>query len=276
MSGMRIGEVAQASGTTAKTLRYYEDVGLLPDPDRSPAGYRDYGPEVLDRLHFIRRGQAAGLTLAQIGQVLAIRDRGQAPCQHVTDLLDTRLAVIDRQLAELAQLRTTIAILRELGILLTAIIVAGRTASALTASIGSMKMNEEIDAMRTLGLDPDMVLLLPRVLALIITLPILGLISDVAGLVGGGLMSWIDLGISPAMFTYRLLADTDVSHVFVGLVKAPVFAVIIGVIGCHAGMKVGKDAESLGAQTSGSVVRAIFAVIVADALFSIFFSELGL
>ena len=97
----------------AKTLRYYEDVGLLPDPDRSPAGYRDYGPEVLDRLHFIRRGQAAGLTLAQIGQVLAIRDRGQAPCQHVTDLLDTRLAVIDRQLAELAQLRTTIAILRE-------------------------------------------------------------------------------------------------------------------------------------------------------------------
>ena len=113
MSGMRIGEVAQASGTTAKTLRYYEDVGLLPDPDRSPAGYRDYGPEVLDRLHFIRRGQAAGLTLAQIGQVLAIRDRGQAPCQHVTDLLGTRLAVIDRQLAELAHLRTTIAILRE-------------------------------------------------------------------------------------------------------------------------------------------------------------------
>lgn len=114
MSGMRIGEVAQASGTTAKTLRYYEDVGLSPDPDRSPAGYRDYGPEVLDRLHFIRRGQAAGLTLAQIGQVLAIRERGQAPCQHdVTDLLDTRLAVIDRQPAELAQLRTTIAILRE-------------------------------------------------------------------------------------------------------------------------------------------------------------------
>ena len=93
MSGMRIGEVAQASGTTAKTLRYYEDVGLLPDPDRSPAGYRDYGPEVLDRLHFIRRGQAAGLTLAQIGQVLAIRDRGQAPCQHVTDLLKNTLQV---------------------------------------------------------------------------------------------------------------------------------------------------------------------------------------
>ena len=169
-----------------------------------------------------------------------------------------------------------IAVLRELGILLTAIVVAGRTASALTASIGSMKMNEEIDAMRTLGLDPDMVLLLPRVLALIITLPILGLIADISGLVGGALMSWIELGISPSMFKYKLIADTNVEHVIVGLSKAPVFALIIGIIGCHAGMKVGNNAESLGAQTSGSVVRAIFAVIVADALFSIFFSEIGL
>lgn len=169
-----------------------------------------------------------------------------------------------------------ISVLRELGILLTAIIVAGRTASALTASIGSMKMNEEIDAMRTLGLDPDMVLILPRVLALVITLPILGLIANLAGLVGGALMSWIELGISPSMFRYRLLADTSVDHVIVGLSKAPVFALIIGVIGCHAGMKVGKDAESLGAETSRAVVNAIFAVIVADALFSIFFAEVGL
>ena len=169
-----------------------------------------------------------------------------------------------------------IAVLRELGILLTAIIVAGRTASALTASIGSMKMNEEIDAMRTLGMDPDMVLILPRVLALVITLPILGLISDIAGLAGGALMSWIELGISPSMFKYRLLADTNVEHVIVGLSKAPVFALIIGIIGCHAGMKVGNDAESLGAQTSTAVVNAIFAVIVADALFSIFFSEIGI
>ena len=110
---MRIGEVAQASGTTTKTLRYYEEFGLLPAADRTPAGYRDYGPDVLDRLDFIRRGQAAGLALAQIGQVLGIRDRGQAPCQHVTDLLDTRLEVIERQLAELDQLRTTIAALRD-------------------------------------------------------------------------------------------------------------------------------------------------------------------
>ena len=130
--------------------------------------------------------------------------------------------------------------------------------------------------MRTLGMDPDMVLILPRVLALVITLPILGLISDIAGLAGGALMSWIELGISPSMFKYRLLADTNVEHVIVGLSKAPVFALIIGIIGCHAGMKVGNDAESLGAQTSSAVVNAIFAVIVADALFSIFFSEIGI
>ena len=169
-----------------------------------------------------------------------------------------------------------ISILRELGILLTAIVVAGRTASALTASIGSMKMNEEIDAMRTLGLDPDMVLILPRVLALVITLPILGLIANISGLVGGALMSWIELGISPSMFRFRLISGTSVDHVIVGLSKAPVFALIIGIIGCHAGMKVGNDAESLGAQTSSAVVNAIFAVIVADALFSIFFSEIGI
>ena len=168
-----------------------------------------------------------------------------------------------------------ISILRELGILLTAIIVAGRTASALTASIGSMKMREEIDAMRTLGMDPDLVLTLPRILALVITLPILGLLSDVAGLLGGAVMSWITLGISPSMFLTRLV-ETDISHVIVGLSKAPVFAVIIGVIGVQAGMSVGKDAESLGRMTSSAVVNAIFAVIIADAMFSVFFSVIGL
>ncbi len=168
-----------------------------------------------------------------------------------------------------------IAVLRELGILLTAIVVAGRTASALTASIGSMKMREEIDAMRTFGMDPDMVLTLPRVLALVICLPILGLIADVAGLVGGAVMSWITLGISPPMFLTRL-SEIDVSHVIVGLSKAPFFAVIIGIIGVNGGMRVGKDAESLGQMTSKSVVNAIFAVIIADALFSVFFSVIGL
>lgn len=168
-----------------------------------------------------------------------------------------------------------ISILRELGILLTAILVAGRTASALTASLGSMKMRQEIDAMRTLGLDPDLALVLPRVLALVLMLPILGLISDLAGLLGGGVMSWIELGLSPAVFLARL-AEVDPGHAVVGLVKAPVFALIIGVIGCHAGMRVGNDAESLGRMTSAAVVNAIFAVIIADAAFSIFFAKVGL
>ncbi len=168
-----------------------------------------------------------------------------------------------------------VSILRELGILLTAIIVAGRTASAFTAAIGSMKMREEIDAMRTLGLDTASVLFVPRILALLLMLPILGLIANASGLVGGALMSWIELGISPEMFRVRLLDGDNVNHLGVGLVKAPVFALIIGVVGCYYGMQVKGNADSLGQQTSRSVVAAIFLVIVADALFSIFFSELG-
>ena len=169
-----------------------------------------------------------------------------------------------------------VSILRELGILLTAIIVAGRTASAFTAAIGSMKMREEIDAMRTLGIDPAAALIVPRVLALLLMLPILGLIANIAGLVGGALMSWLELGISPGMFRIRLVESVDVSHLIVGMVKAPVFALIIGIIGCHAGMKVKSNAESLGRMTSSAVVAAIFAVIVADAVFSVFFAQVGL
>lgn len=169
-----------------------------------------------------------------------------------------------------------VSILRELGVLLTSIIVAGRTASAYTAAIGSMKMREEIDAMRTLGLDPAINLFVPRILALLLMLPILTLIANLAGLFGGGLMAWIDLGISPEMFRIRLVEGTDISHVFAGLVKAPFFALIIGVVGCHAGMQVKSNAESLGRKTSTAVVTAIFMVIVADAIFSIFFARMGI
>jgi len=167
-----------------------------------------------------------------------------------------------------------ISVLRELGILLTAIIVAGRSASAFTAAIGSMKLSEEIDAMKTLGLDPIEVLVLPRMLALLIMLPILGLVADLMGLVGGAMMSWIELGISPGMFRARLEA-TDVWHFLVGAIKAPFFAVIIGITGGYCGMQVESSAESLGRMTSKSVVIAIFVVIIVDALFSIFFAELG-
>ncbi len=169
-----------------------------------------------------------------------------------------------------------ISILRELGIILTAIIVAGRSGSAFTASIGSMKIREELDAMRTLGLDPIEVLVLPRVIALIIALPILGFVANVAGLFGGALMSWIELGISPGMFVTRLGEGIDVWHLGVGMVKAPFFALIIGVVACWQATLVSGSSESVGQRTTISVVQSIFLVIAADALFSIFFSELGI
>ncbi len=169
----------------------------------------------------------------------------------------------------------SVSILRELGILLTAIIVAGRSGSAFTAAIGSMKVREEIDAMRTLGLDPIDVLVVPRVVALVIMLPVLGFIANVVGLVGGALMSWVELGVSPGMFITRLYDTTGVWHLLVGMIKAPFFAMIIGVIGCYMGMNVGGSAESVGRKTTQSVVISIFAVIVADAVFSIFFAEVG-
>ncbi len=168
-----------------------------------------------------------------------------------------------------------VSVLRELGILLTAIIVAGRSGSAFTASIGSMKLREEIDAMRIIGLDPIEVLVLPRVLALIIMLPVLGLIADVSGLVGGALMSWAELGVSPRMFLVRLYETTDIWHLAIGFIKAPFFAAIIGIVGCYQGLQVEGSAEAVGQRTTSSVVQAIFGVIVADAVFSVFFAEIG-
>ncbi|MFA3918427.1 MlaE family lipid ABC transporter permease subunit [Ruegeria hyattellae] len=168
-----------------------------------------------------------------------------------------------------------ISVLRELGILLTAIIVAGRSGSAFTASVGSMKVQEEIDAMRTIGLNPIEALVVPRVLALIIMMPILGFIANMAGLFGGALMSWIDLGVTPGMFITRLKETTDVWNLLVGMIKAPFFALMIGVIACWQAMQVRGSAESVGQHTTASVVQSIFMVIAIDAMFSIFFSELG-
>lgn len=168
-----------------------------------------------------------------------------------------------------------ISILRELGILLTSIIVAGRSGSAFTASIGSMKVREELDAMRTLGLDPIEVLVLPRVIALVIMLPILGFIANISGLFGGALMSWVELGVSPSMFITRLQENTDIWHLAVGMIKAPFFAAIIATVACWQAMQVQGSADSVGRHTTTSVVQAIFLVIVADAVFSIFFAEIG-
>lgn len=170
----------------------------------------------------------------------------------------------------------SISVLRELGILLTAILIAGRSGSAFTAQIGTMKVNEEVSAMRTLGLDPIEVLVLPRVFALLLTLPVLGFFADIMGLFGGALMAWNTLGIDPFLFFNRLHEGTALKNFTLGIVKAPVFAVLIALVGCYEGLRVKRDAESVGRLTTRSVVQSIFLVIVFDALFSIIFSLLGL
>ncbi|KAF0861898.1 ABC transporter permease [Pseudomonas sp. LD120] len=165
--------------------------------------------------------------------------------------------------------------LREFGVLLTAILMAGRTASAFTAQIGSMKANEEIDAIRTLGLDPVELLVLPRVLALLVALPMLTFLAMLSGIIGGAVVCALSLDISPAMFLSLLHSDIGVKHFLLGLVKAPIFAFLIAAIGCLEGFKVSGSAESVGAHTTSSVVQSIFVVIVIDAVAALFFMEMG-
>ena len=165
--------------------------------------------------------------------------------------------------------------LREFGVLLTAILLAGRTASAFTAQIGSMKANEEIDAIRTLGLDPMDLLVLPRVLALLVALPLLTFLAMMAGILGGAVVCIVSLGISPDMFISLLHSDIGVQHFLVGMVKAPFFAFLIAAVGCLEGFKVAGSAESVGEHTTSSVVQSIFIVIVLDAVAALFFMEMG-
>lgn len=165
--------------------------------------------------------------------------------------------------------------LREFGVLLTAILLAGRTASAFTAQIGSMKANQEIDAIRALGLDPMELLVLPRVLALLIVLPLLSFLAMLAGIVGGGVVCALALDIAPRLFLTMLQNDISVQHLLVGLVKAPLFAFLIAVIGCLEGFRVSGSAQSVGEHTTSAVVQSIFAVILLDAVAALFFMEMG-
>lgn len=169
----------------------------------------------------------------------------------------------------------TYAFLREFGVLLTAILLAGRTASAFTAQIGTMKSREEIDAMRILGLDPIVLLVLPRLLALLIVLPILALLATLAGFAGGLAVSVLSLGIEPEMFLTRVRDAVTLQHYLVGLLKAPLFAATIALIGCLEGFKVAGTAQSVGERTTSAVVQSITLVIIIDALAAIFFMELG-
>jgi phospholipid/cholesterol/gamma-HCH transport system permease protein len=169
-----------------------------------------------------------------------------------------------------------ILVLRELGVLIVCIMVAGRSGSAYTAELGSMKMREEIDALRTMGFDPIEVLILPRMLALIIGVPILTFLGSMAALYGGGLVCWLYGGIDPDIFLSRLKEAISLTTFQVGMIKAPFMALIIGVVACVEGLAVKGSAESLGLQTTASVVESIFLVIVLDGLFAIFFASIGM
>ena len=169
----------------------------------------------------------------------------------------------------------SIAFLREFGVLLTAIILAGRTASAFTAQIGAMKSREEIDAIRTLGMDPIDLLVIPRVLALLVMLPLLTFVANVFGLLGGLTVGAYGLDIPPTQYLARMHDTMELRHFVVGLVKAPFFAMVISLIGCLEGLQVEGTAESVGERTTSSVVQAISLVIILDAAAAIWFMEMG-
>lgn len=164
---------------------------------------------------------------------------------------------------------------RELGILMTAIMVAGRSGSAFAAQIGTMKITEEIDAMRTIGVVPAEALVVPRVIAAVIMMPLLGIYASLMAIIGGGLLCWIILEIPPDTFIQRLREVTPMTDFWIGMIKAPVFGAIIAMAGCFQGMQVEGNSEQVGLKTTAAVVQAIFLVIVLDAFFAVFFSEIG-
>jgi phospholipid/cholesterol/gamma-HCH transport system permease protein len=169
-----------------------------------------------------------------------------------------------------------ILVLREIGVLIVAIMVAGRSGSSYTAELGAMKMREEVDALRTMGLDPVEVLVLPRVVALLVALPLLTFLGSIAALYGGGLIAWLYGGMSPDIFIARLKEAISLTHFQVGMIKAPFMALVIGIVACTEGLRVRGSAESLGLQTTTSVVKSIFLVIVLDGVFAMFFAAIDM
>jgi phospholipid/cholesterol/gamma-HCH transport system permease protein len=167
-------------------------------------------------------------------------------------------------------------VLREVGVLIVCIMVAGRSGSSYTAELGAMRMREEVDALRTMGFDPVEVLILPRILALVIAVPILTFLGSMAALYGGGMVSWLYGGIQPEIFLTRLREAVSGTTFEVGMIKAPFMALVIGIVACVEGLAVQGSAESLGEKTTNSVVKSIFLVIVLDGIFAMFFASIGM
>lgn len=303
---------AEKRGLDFSTFRFREDHRALVDAiedvsDDRPKKKRDYGVQAaLARLgytmhdnwrEFVALVSFLGETLVKLGRLLVSprRFRMTSTVHHMEQvgldavplvallsfLVGAVIAFLGSTvLAEFGAVifvveLVSIAFLREFGVLLTAILLAGRTASAFTAQIGAMVSREEVDAIRTLGLDPVDLLVIPRVVALLVMLPLLTFIAMVAGLIGGLTVGAFSLDIPPQAYMARMYETIDVRHFFVGMAKAPIFALVIGLIGCLEGLQVEGTAQSVGERTTSSVVQTISLVIVFDAFAAIWFMHVG-
>jgi len=255
-------------------------------------GAHDARHEALDVITFV--GRAASWTVNSLLHPHCLRPAAIA--RHITETGIHALPIIGLMAFMIAivigyqgvaQLRplggegftinlVAVSVLREMGVLITAIMVAGRSGSAFTAEIGVMQTREEVDALKVMGIEPMQVLVVPRIIALVITLPLLTFFANIMGLIGGAAISQLLLDISPAQYLTRLPHVVTGSDLFVGLFKAPIFAFFIAVVGCMHGLRVSGSAESVGRETTRAVVKSIFLVLVLDALFSIFFERLGI
>lgn len=298
------GRAVMLQGLSPERQALVEEVALPSRPTdgkgQDPGTYgmlADIGEAVVDAGKDLSNGVAFfGATVVAFGKLLTGRARLRLPAV-VTQLERVGLrgvpiialisflvgAIIAQQ--SIFQLRTFgtvhfvadllgILVLRELAVLLTAIMIAGRSGSSFTAELGSMKMREEVDALETMGLDPLEVLVLPRILALIIALPLLTFLASMAGIAGGALVAFFYGGVSYEVFFSRLQNAIAFNTFMVGMIKAPFMALVIGIIACIEGFAVRGSAESLGAHTTASVVKAIFIVIVVDGLFAMFFAAI--
>ncbi|MBF9233472.1 ABC transporter permease [Microvirga alba] len=282
-----LDEVAYRGFQEQTKVKHSKIVDFLVDMGKSVSGA---GRDVIDGIAFLGELVAALLRVithprrfrgtAVVNQLEQIAYRGVPIIVLISFLVGCIIA--QQGIFQLVRFGATpfvvdligILVLRELGVLLTSIMVAGRSGSAFTAEIGSMKMREEIDALRVMGLDPIEVLIIPRILALVIGLPLLTFIASIAALTGGGVTSWIYGDISPDVFLSRLRAAVGMNTFMVGIIKAPFMALVIGIIATLEGLAVAGSAESLGRHVTSSVVKAIFMVIVLDGLFAMFFAAI--
>jgi phospholipid/cholesterol/gamma-HCH transport system permease protein len=217
---------------------------------------------------FVHQIQATGLTAVPIISLVCVLIGGVIMQQGARQLRNFGAETLSIDMLGILALR-------EVGVVLAAVMVAGRSASAFTAQIGTMKMREEIDAMRTLGIDPIETLVLPRILALILVLPLLVFVADIMCLAGGAIMAKVYMALDIPVYLQRLNAAVTAKHFYVGLIKAPFVALVIGLVGCLEGMRVEGSAESVGRQVTTAVVKAIFLVLVLDGIFAIFLSASG-